>query len=270
MELLAVCTDQRIFYASKLLSEHFAVTVSDKNFRLSDTEKKYDILLAGMPCTKDGITLHAPEIISAPQLLEIIKCIKPGGIFLAGMIDEKTALLFKNYGITVYDYASEELTVKNAKLTAEAAVAIAIENSKKALSDCKIIITGYGRIAKALADYLAGFAAFPIIAARSKTARTEAQRRWYDTIDIPDLEKAVKDSDIILNTVPAPIFTPDAVTNAKGAVYIELASKSGIYDTANISEINLIKAPGLPGKYMPQSAGKAVAAETLKILKGVN
>ena len=51
-------------------------------------------------------------------------------------------------------FENEEVKYKNAILTAEAAIAIAINDYKKSLRDSNCLIIGFGRIGKILADIL--------------------------------------------------------------------------------------------------------------------
>lgn len=271
MKLLSFCTDKRTFYAAQFLSRNFDVTYFDTYANLGEVRnKKFDILLTGMPCTKDGISLYAPNLKNPPQINEITPLLNSGGIFAAGMIAPATRHFIKNEGFICLDYADENLTLQNAKLTAEAAVAIAINSTEKALCDSRILISGFGRIAKYLSGYLKAFGAEIIIAARSKEARTNAASLGYTAIDINRMSEKLIGCDIIFNTVPAAIFGQAEISAAKGAVYIELASVSGISEEYHDSEIRVIFAPSLPGKYSPFSAGKLIAESVNDNLQKIN
>lgn len=70
--------------------------------------------------------------------------------------------------------AAEELTLKNALLTAEGAVSLLISGYDGALFDSTAVITGYGRIARYLARLLQAFRCRVTIAARSPLQREAA------------------------------------------------------------------------------------------------
>ena len=58
--------------------------------------------------------------------------------------------------------------------TSEAALAILIENTEKTLFGSNILIIGYGRIAKILAEYLKALKANVTVCARKEIAKTKS------------------------------------------------------------------------------------------------
>ena len=64
-----------------------------------------------------------------------------------------------------------------------------------------------------------------------------------------------KSLDLVYNTVPYKIISKDISNNfSKDSLIMELASGNGGFEDENVA----VKALGLPGKYMPKSAGKAI------------
>ena len=172
----------------------------------------------------------------------------------------------------VFDYTkSEVFAQKNAFLTAEGAVSLAIEKSSFSLIDSSVLITGYGRIAKALHFYLTPFTKRITVAARSEAARITAQCFGAAAISIDDIrEKA--EYNYIFNTVPHPIFGNAELSQiSRNALLIDLASFPGGVDKgyAKVKGINLITARGLPSVYSPEAAGKAVGETVYNMLKEV-
>ena len=172
----------------------------------------------------------------------------------------------------VYDYTKNEVfALKNAYLTAEGALAIAINNCEYSMINAKVLLVGYGRIAKALHRYIAPFTNNITVCARSDEAITLAQSNCADTIRFSDLTKR-NDYSYIFNTVPHPVFNEDELRALKkGAVLIDLASFPGGVDVhfAKHLGINLITARGIPAKCSPESAGKVVAETVDIMVKGV-
>ena len=88
------------------------------------------VVLLPLPATRDGITLNAP-LARAPILLDsgLAQCLK-GCTVLGGMAGglRKCSPLWETLPVMDY-YAREELTLGNAFLTAEGAVALAVEHS---------------------------------------------------------------------------------------------------------------------------------------------
>lgn len=175
-------------------------------------------------------------------------------------------------GENIYDYTKDEcFAIENAYLTAEGALALAIDESDQSLINSSVLITGYGRIAKALQRYLFPFTSNVTICARSSIQRSAAKANGSKVINFETLKDNLQ-YDFIFNTVPHPVFN-DAELKAirKSALLIDLASFPGGVDKhlARVRGIRLIEARGLPAKYSPKSAGEAVARAVDKINKEV-
>ncbi|MBQ7741232.1 MAG: hypothetical protein IJT65_08385 [Eubacterium sp.] len=175
-------------------------------------------------------------------------------------------------GYNIIDYTqSEEFKIKNAFLTAEGAVAQAINSSPVSIINSKILIAGYGRIGKALCKYLTPFTGSITVYARKAKDRAEAEYNSYFSIN----EKGLKDLskyDFIFNTVPHPLFNEKELqTVNKQSVLFELASFPGGIDIhfAKAYSLNLIIARGLPSKASPKSAGIIIGEEIKKIIPEV-
>lgn len=163
----------------------------------------------------------------------------------------------------------EEFLIKNAYLTAEAAMAEAINNSDISLVNSSVLIVGFGRIAKALLTYLKPFTGNITVCARSESARALAQSLCANAINF-DALKCKNMYDYVFNTVPFPVFNEEELNALKDDVLvIDLASFPGGVDEhiAKNKNINLIIARGLPGKYSPKTAGLLVAKAVDKSLK---
>lgn len=168
------------------------------------------------------------------------------------------------------DYKNSEFfAVKNAYLTAEAALCIAIENSDKSLLSSNVLITGYGRIAKALHKYILPFTSNITVCARSANVRALAACNNATSIDFSDLT-IKNDFDFVFNTVPHPVFnSAELAALPKKCTLIDLASFPGGVDKhfASSCGVNLIEARGLPGKFSPETAGRIVADSVDMIIK---
>jgi dipicolinate synthase subunit A len=174
-------------------------------------------------------------------------------------------------GVEIVDYKNDEIfQLKNAYLTAEGALSLAIEKSEKSLVNSSILITGYGKIAKALHLYLSAFTNNITVCARSESARVTAQYNGAKCIDFDKL-KLKNDYDFIFNTVPHPVFNEQELSSVKNDVLIiDLASFPGGVDThiAKSKKIALIIARGVPAKYSPKTAGIIVGETVDRIKKG--
>ena len=228
-------SDKRIEFASNYLEENGFIKV-DKN-------ENADFVLLGVNPDK--------------------KLLNSSSLIFAGNVEMPN----------VIDYTKDEaFALKNAYYTAEAAVSLAIYETDKALSDSSILILGYGRIGKALEAYLRPLSKDITVCARDENARIKASFNGSKTVDFSDIANGLY-YDIIFNTVPHPVLNSKELSNAKeGLIIIDLASFPGGVDAhfARAKNIRLITARGLPGKFSPASAGKAVGETVIKILKEVN
>ena len=219
-----------------------------------DEEKidKCDILILPFPAIKNNL-INAPFCNKkiTPEYLN--KFLNTKTIILGGKLPK--SLFERNF---VYDYSeNENLTFYNAFLTAEAAISIAINNSKKSLFESKILITGMGRISKNLSLILKAFNSKITICARKETDRAFANTLGFGSIDFSTLKNNIDDFDFVFNTVPNIIFDYEILNNAnKETLFIDLASAPGGFEKNN--ELNIITALALPGKYSPQSAARII------------
>lgn len=165
-------------------------------------------------------------------------------------------------GNNVFDYTKDEsFALSNAYLTAEAAMAEMITNSESSLINSRILITGYGRIAKALHKYLSQFTTDITVCARSTEQRQLAVLNGAKAIDISQLV-TTDGFDYLLNTIPHPIINKKELEALNvGCTIFDLASFPGGVDKhfARQKGISLYVSRGLPGKYSPSAAGRIIA-----------
>ena len=175
-------------------------------------------------------------------------------------------------GKNIIDYTKDEaFAIENAFLTAEGAIAIACNSSDLSLINSNVLITGYGRIAKALHRYLEPYTKSITVCARSTDAQALAKSNGANVIDFPMLSDS-KEFDFIFNTVPHPVFNERELKSMKKiATIIDLASFPGGVDR-NFAEylgLNMIIARGLPAKCSPKSAGIIVANTINRLVREV-
>lgn len=168
----------------------------------------------------------------------------------------------------LFDYTKDETFAKeNAFLTAEGAISLAIEKSKKTIINSKILIIGFGRIAKALCHLLKPFSKYITICARKEIDRDTAKLYGIDSISFDQIDDSYE---FVFNTVPHPVINKVELKKLKDDVLIiDLASFPGGVDMhyADVFNKTLIVARGLPAKYSPKTAGEAVAKSVLRIIE---
>lgn len=232
---------------------------------LKEAAEKSDIILGPIPFSSNGETINAPfsnEKISVEDFLENIS----GKVLIAGNIKQELYEKCLENNIKVIDILKrEELAVLNAVSTAEGTIKIAIEETPKNIHGSNILVMGFGRVGKVLANMLNGLGANVACEARKNSDLAWIKAYGYEPIKITDLNENLNRFDIIVNTIPYIILNEDNLDNVrKDALVIDLASNPGGVDREAIKEkkIKFIWALSLPGKVAPVTSAEFIK-ETL-------
>ena len=234
-----------------------------------ECNKKYDAAILPIPVSNDGETLFSPFYKDKISLSEIASKIKEGGTIFGGKFG-KSKEYFEKHGFETVDYLErEEFAVMNSLVTAEGALQLAMEESPETIFGQKILITGFGRIAKALARMLAAMGANVTVCARKKSDIVWAEIFGCKGKNFDILDKNT-DFGIIFNTVPTEIFDRKRLSLINpDTLIIDLASKPGGVDFVCASEhgIRTIWALSLPGKVAPVTSGEIIARTVKNIIE---
>ncbi|MBQ9843577.1 MAG: NAD(P)-binding domain-containing protein [Oscillospiraceae bacterium] len=151
---------------------------------------------------------------------------------------------------------------RNAAITAYCALRLAMMELPVMLRGCRVLIIGWGRIAKCLAALLWALEADVTVAARREADRAMACALGYRAEAITNLDDTLNDYRLIFNTVPAPVLSENQVELCRqGCLRIDLASAEGIGGS------HKIWARGLPGKDAPESSGILIAKTIIRLLE---
>lgn len=273
MNFSCICGDRRqteIALYLKKLGHNVLIFGLPKNNRLSlakDLEeaiKFADALILPLPVSRDGKTVNAPltnDVIFLQEIMQYFPKKIFGGILKPSFIEE-----LNNNGISYYDYyKSEPLTVKNAVLTAEAALAIAINCTDRSIYGSNALVIGYGRIGKQIAKYLKVLGANVTASSRSLGTQALIEADGINAISTDNIMLDLSKFDYIINTAPSPIMDRDFFKNVKPDVFIEdLATDAGTdFSAASNYNIKAALYSGLPGKLSPITAAEFIAQEIL-------
>lgn len=169
-----------------------------------------------------------------------------------------------------YDYNKKEtFLAENAYLTSEGAIALYKEISDTSIYGSKVLITGYGRIAKALHRALDSLGADVTVCSRSEESKVNALFYGAKHIKFEEL-KNKNNYDIVFNTVPHIVFTKSELDALNpNTVLIDLASFPGGADTlyAKSKGIKLVDGKRLPSRYSKKSAGELIGKTVCQIIK---
>ncbi len=165
-------------------------------------------------------------------------------------------------GTQVIDFLADERFVRfNALLTAQGALRLLLEETTSLLPGKRVLITGFGRVGKAVARLLHGVGCRCFVAARDPFQRAAAMRLGCETGPIDALDEALPTFDIICNTVPLPLFSAQRLHKCKaGCFYLELASAPFGAEKAACEAAGLryLDGKGLPGRFLPEAAAEAM------------
>ncbi len=265
--------DARFFFVKDSLFLHgFDVKIWGLGDRsdgeLCDVMGWSDTVIFPLPVSRDKIRLNAPFLpYKTPKLTDICKYLDSGKHVFGGQIPEDMQEELQKKGIKTYDYFLDEcLTERNALLTAEAAIEIAMRELPITLDSSRSMVIGYGRIGKLLTNLLSRMNSRVTVAARKKLDRVIAECFGASSLDISDVNtepllKINDGYDIVFNTVPARIFDDNIIYKLKKDVcIIDLASPPGGIDirSARDAGLNVIWALSLPGKHSPKKAGEII------------
>ena len=223
-----------------------------------------DAVILPVPLSRDDKTVNTPLTGDVIFLQDILQC-SPKFIF-AGLISPGFAKELSDAGIEFKDYyKSESLTVKNAVLTAEAAVAIAVTEAERSLFGTNALVIGYGRIGKQLARYLKAMGARVTATSRSDGTMATIEADGYEPLNTTFCKNEVHNFDFIFNTAPSPIMDSEFFMRCKKGCFVEdLATKAGTdFGAAAKYSVKAALYSGLPGKYSPVTAAECIADELL-------
>ncbi len=191
-------------------------------------------------------------------------------IFYAGGNDLFNKKLTGSGALCINYLKDDSLVQKNAIATAEGTLEILINETAETVFGSSILVTGYGKVAKAVAKMLSCLGASVTIAARRKEALAEAYCDGHDGINIAELKNIAGGFDVIINTVPSLVIDNSVLMNVDDdCLIVDLASKPGGVDFVAAKDMNkrVIWALGIPGKVAPVTSGKIIYETLNSIIK---
>ena len=229
-----------------------------------------DCVLLPVPAEK-GPLLNTPLANQPLPLEELWAALWPGQLVIGGGFSGQSAAEALREKLALADLLRRpDFVTGNAALTAEAAVGLLMAESERSLAGAKILVLGFGRIGKLLAQKLSRLGAQVTVLARKDADRALARALGYDSLTPQALEGAVGGYDCIVNTVPARVLGDAALCCvSQEAVLLELASAPGGFDRTLAQNIGLhvLHAPGLPGRRLPRSAAELLRAAVYEIIR---
>ena len=275
--ILCAGGDSRQIYMSKYLADFFKVYTfgiddfSGKTQRINnplDIDEKIDILI--LPLMKNEnleIDCGSCGIINCSMLVPVLK---KNAIVTGGRLSTKQIEYFSALGFDVTDYFKrEELVIKNCIPTAEGALQLAMQELATTICDSRVLIIGYGRVAKACGKLFNAVGADVTCTARRLSSLAEAENDRLKSFSLDELFGHIDSFNLIINTVPAVILDKNFLKAvSKDTLIIDLASMPGGVDFEAANKLNkkVIHALSLPGKVAPVTSGEIIAKAIMNVI----
>ena len=255
-----------------------------------------DAVILPLPVEKGGL-LNAPYARLPCRTEELMDALWPGQIVFGGLFTEDWRLWALKSGVQLVDWMRcPSFVTGNAALTAEGAVGLLLQESERSLAGSRVLLGGYGRIGRVLAQRLRGMGASVTVAARREESRAEAAALGFAADDFSfapganglsaaddfscapgangssaaDGLCAAGAYDFVVNTVPARVFGEELLCCLpETALLLELASPPGGFDR-NLAEnlgLRVMAAPGLPWRSAPRTAAELMLREIERTMK---
>lgn len=239
---------------------------------ISEAISSSKIVVTAIPLSSDRVNINAPfskEDIGIQNFLEDLN----KNLIVTGNIKGNIKSMFEEKNVDYIDLLErEELAILNCISTAEGAIQIAMQETKRTLHGSNILILGYGRIGKILAKMLFGIGANVYCEARKYEDLAYIKAFGYAAIDLMELNSYLGNFEIIINTIPTKIIGKEQIDLLKNdCLIIDLASSPGgiDFDYAKEKEIKTIWALALPGKVAPITSAEYIKNTINNVLKEI-
>lgn len=164
-------------------------------------------------------------------------------------------------------WEDERLLQENAWLTAEAAAAIAARRLGQSMMNRRCAVIGYGRIGRALTEILLNLGAQVRVFSGTQAKRRQIMEAGAEIADLAGLGAEISNQQIIFSTPPANVMDENVLRFAdKEALILDLASPPYGVDLEVAQKLGLQawREPGLPGRYCPVRAARAIYHAVLR------
>ena len=241
--------DEYVIYAAGFTQamSHCIQKLKQEGFTIvSEPNPQVTHLLLPVPSfTPDGM------ITGGGNLATLLTLLPKDIVVIGGNLDRPEL----DYYTTIDLLQDEAYLAENAHITAHCAIKLAMNQLPVILDDCPVLVLGWGRIGKCLAQLLRQMGAKVTVCARKEADRSILRALGYGVTDYRQVN--LNGYRVIFNTVPTMLFPVCPGNGLK----IDLASRLGL------GSEDVIWARGLPGKMAPAAAGKQMARRILYYIK---
>lgn len=229
---------------------------------IEEAIEKSEIIVGSIPFLKSNGEMYTSFSDKIIRVEEFTKKKYKDKIFIAGNISNLAKeKLEKSYERVIDIMKKEELVILNTIATAEGTIEVAIQNTDTIIHGSNVLILGFGRVAKEVANKFHGLSAKVTCAARKNTDLAWIKTLGYEAVNINKLSEDLKKYDIIINTVPQMIIDKEEMQFMRqNVLLIDLASSPGGINIKDAKKMNLkfVWALALPGKVAPVTSAEFI------------
>lgn len=245
----------KLFFVGKDRRSEYLKKMYENEANIVDAVEKAEYVILPIPFTKDKVYITGGEIL----IEDLIKMCINKTVFSGGVPKEFRRKMEMNNVGCIDLMELDEVALLNAIPTAEGAISKAMEMTDITIHGANVLVLGFGRVAKVLADKLKGLNANVFCAARKKKDLAHIKALGYNVVDINNMWESIDKMDIIFNTVPTLILGEKKLALLRAdTIIIDLASAPGGVDfkTAETLGRKAVLELGIPTKVAPMSAAK--------------
>lgn len=239
---------------------------------IKNTIENSDVVIGPIPLSSNNLEINTPFSDTTVKLEELANEIA-GKIFIAGNIKKDFYNLAENKNIKIIDLLDrEELVVLNTISTAEGAIQIAMEETTRTIHGSNILVLGFGRVGKILANMLKGIGANVFCEARKNVDLAWIKAYGYEPVRLNELDNKLGKFNIIINTIPSIILDEEKLKKInQDCLVIDLASNPGGVDRNSAKKLGIktIWALSLPGKVAPLTSAEFIKDTMYNIFKEI-
>jgi len=167
-------------------------------------------------------------------------------------------------------FERDDVAIYNSIPTVEGTIMMAIQHTDFTIHGSNVTVLGLGRCGMSIARAFHALGAKVKVGARKTAHLARISEMAVTPFHLNDLGKEIKDTDILINTIPYQVVSASVISKLPAhTLIIDIASKPGGTDFryAEKRGIKALLAPSLPGIVAPKTAGQILADVLAQLLQ---
>ncbi|MFJ6411983.1 dipicolinic acid synthetase subunit A [Terribacillus saccharophilus] len=191
-------------------------------------------------------------------------------VIFTGITNDYLTELFEKRNLRLVSlFDRDDVAIYNSIPTAEGAIMTAIKHTDFTIHGSNVVVLGFGRVGKSVASKFNALGAIVQVGSIHDADIARISEMGMRAFFLDRLPEKVKDTDILINTIPALVVKRAIIEQLPvQTLIIDLASKPGgvDFDYAKKRGIEAIHALSLPGIVAPKTAGNILSVVIKQIL----